>query len=75
VKPLSGALGAIVYHGADWAEHYQSKFAARRAVVLACVNSRWTLDDCIQSFMQDDSLARYLWESESGRRAEPHSGG
>src|SRR5262245_60013049 len=71
MKPLQGHLGAIIYHGADWAGHYSSKFAARRAVTLACVNSGWTLDHLIETFMQDDSPARYLWESDSGHREAP----
>lgn len=44
MRTLTGEMAGIVYHGADWEARYHSKFRARRAIMLACVNAGWTFE-------------------------------
>lgn len=63
MRSLTGTIGAIL-DGAPWTPRYASRFAARRAVVLACVNHGWTLDECHLILLAEDSACAYLWDGE-----------
>lgn len=43
MRQLTGRFARIVYKGEDWADHYESKFRARRAVMLHAIGRDWTL--------------------------------
>lgn len=71
MRTLTGDIGAIVYHGKPWERRYGTKFRARRAVVLACVNAGWTFAECEQVLLEPASPVAALWQSSrSGRRVE-----
>lgn len=70
MKPLTGDIARIA-DGGDWTSRYASKFAARRAVVLACVARGWDENSARAKLIMDDSPALYLWESDRGNADTP----
>ena len=52
----------IVYgHDAAWADHYGTKFKARRAVALHALNQGWTLADMRRVFLDHRNPGSVLW--------------
>jgi len=62
MKNLKPPFNDIIYHAdSEWANHYETKLQARRAVMLHAINLGWPIQYCRTVFLNPKNPGAVLW--------------